>query len=182
MKMIKVTPDSRINDLVSDDVQLWRFPWESLVSKTREGFFFFFPLISASSRDWAEQVQISSPLAPCLHFPECPCWRSGFHHPTSSVNPSSCSSNVKVINGHNPSSRRLEEMRLQKCTFMTCGSSVGCWQGWGVLIRGVGRKKKKALYEELISCLHYEALGCSFSMQEVGVKIRAGKEMDIRTC
>lgn len=46
-----------------------------------------------------------------------------------------------------------------------------------------GRKERKgALYEELISCLHYEALGCSFSMQEVGVKIRAGKEMDIQTC
>lgn len=45
-----------------------------------------------------------------------------------------------------------------------------------------GGKKKKALYEELISCPHYEVLGCSFSMQEVGVKIKAGKEMDIGTC
>lgn len=50
-------------------------------------------------------------------------------------------SNMKIINGHNPSHKRLEEMRLQKCTFMTRESTVGCWQGWGVLIRRVGEKK-----------------------------------------
>lgn len=180
--MIKVTPDSRSKDLVCDVQgvdQLWRSEWESLVSKPREGLS---SPISASNRHWTEKSRIISPLVCACIFQSALPEGQGYTIQQGPVNPSSCSSNVKVINGYNPSSRRLEEMRLQKCTFMTCGSSAGCWQGWGVLIRGVGRGEKKALYEELISCLHYEVLGCSFSMQEVGVKIRAGKEMDTRTC
>lgn len=147
VEIIKVIPDSRITDLVSGVVwglvQLWRFPCESLVSKTRKGLFY---LTAASNRDWAEQTQIITSLLHVCIFQSAFAKGWGYTIQQGPLNPSSCSSKVKVTNGHHPSSRRLEEMRLQKCTFMTCGSSVGCWQGWGVLIRGVGRKKKKPLW------------------------------------
>lgn len=145
VEMIKVTPDSGIKGLVSDAVQglvqLWMFLWESLVSKSREGLF---SLTASSNRDNEQsKFRPSAPLLRVCILQSALAKGWGYTIQQGPVNPNSCSSQVKGINGHNPSSRRLEEMRLQKCTFMTCGSSVGCWQGWGDLIRGVGRKEKK---------------------------------------
>lgn len=53
-------------------------------------------------------------------------------------------SNVKVINGRNPSRQGLEEMRLQKCTVRTCEQLSWLLTGLRSLNKRVWEKKKKA--------------------------------------